>query len=224
VGKIARVACDRRRRSPLRSVTLSRSYDPKRSSARDVRSAEKERSAMSLKHAVLALIAERRGYGYELVQRLEERVGPAWRLNPSAVYPALDQLERDGLAASAVRHGGTRRSPRVVYAPTAAGQAALETWLSVTDAPHEPVRADLHLRLAFARPIHRAALAEQLAAHERACATLLMRYPRPLPHGTHADACSTLAPALLDDAVVARLRAELTWLAHARAALERAGR
>src|SRR5512142_3471237 len=105
---------------------------------------------MPLKHAVLALIAERRGYGYELVQRFEARVGPGWQLNPSAIYPALDQLERAGLAASTLRRGGTRRSPRVVYAPTPAGEAALEAWLGAADAPPDPIRDELHLRLAFA--------------------------------------------------------------------------
>ena len=167
---------------------------------------------MSLKHAVLALIVDRRGYGYELVQRFEERVGPGWRLNPSAVYPALDQLERGGLATSAVRRGGTHRSPRVVYAPTAAGEAALDAWLRTTGAPPEPVRADLHLRIAFAREEHRAALAAQLAADERACEELLACYPRP-----HADGGGAV---LLDDAVVTRLRAELVWLARARASVE----
>ena len=170
---------------------------------------------MSLKHAVLALVAERRGYGYELVQRFEERVGPGWQLNPSAVYPALDQLERGGLVTSTARRGGTRRNPRIVYAPTAAGTEALETWLRATDAPPEPIRADLHLRLAFARREHGAALVAQLAAHERACAELLARYPRP-----PGSARRAAGPALVDDAVVARLQAELAWLAHARAALE----
>jgi DNA-binding PadR family transcriptional regulator len=166
---------------------------------------------MSLKHAVLALVAERRGYGYELVQRFEELVGPGWRLNPSAVYPALDQLERGGLVTSAARHGGTRRSPRIVYAATEAGAEALEAWLRTTDAPPEPVRSDLHLQIAFARREHRDALTAQLAAHERACTELLARYPR----------AGTAGPALVDDAVVARLRAELAWLAHARGALAR---
>ena len=133
---------------------------------------------MSLKHAVLALVVERRGYGYELVQRFEERVGPGWQLNPSAVYPALDQLERGGLVTSAARRGGTRRSPRIVYAPTDVGTAALEAWLGATNAPPEPVRADVHLRIAFARHEHRGALAAQLSAHERACGELLARYPR----------------------------------------------
>jgi DNA-binding PadR family transcriptional regulator len=167
---------------------------------------------MSLKHAVLALIVERRGYGYELVQRFEERVGPGWRLNPSAIYPALDQLERGGLVTSEVRHGGTQRSPRVVYAATGAGTAALERWLRTTTAAPEPVRAELHLRLAFAGEEHRATLATQLAAHERGCAELLSHYPR--EDGGSAGA------ALVDDAVVARLRAELAWAARARAAVE----
>jgi DNA-binding PadR family transcriptional regulator len=171
---------------------------------------------MPLKHAVLALVAERRGYGYELVQRLEERVGPGWRLSPSAVYPALDQLERGGLVTSAARHGGTRRSPRIVYAPTSAGLATLEAWLGAAGTEPEPVRADLHLRLAFARSEHAGALASQLVAHERACSELLERYPR-----SHGDVHAAPGPALVDAAVVARLRAELAWIAHARATLAR---
>lgn len=175
---------------------------------------------MSLKHAVLALIVERRSYGYELVQRFEERVGPGWQLNPSAVYPALDQLERCGLATSSVRQGSTRRSQRIVYAPTDAGAATLDAWLRTTDAPPEPVRADLHLRLAFAQREHRAALAAQLATHERACGELLARYPRP-PGEPSADAGADARAALVDEAVVARLRAELAWLAHAREDVDR---
>ena len=171
---------------------------------------------MPFTHAVLALVAERRGYGYELARRLEERLGPAWRLSPSAVYPALDQLEGRGLVASAARRGGTRRSPRIVYAPTAAGLAALDAWLGATAVPPEPVRADLHLRIACARPQHRDALASQLAAHARACAELLGRYPRDLGAADPAG-----GPALLDAAVVTRLRAELAWTAQARAAIAR---
>jgi len=172
---------------------------------------------MPLKHAILALVTERRGYGYELAQRFEERVGPAWRLNASAVYPALDQLERDGLVTGAARRGGTRRSPRVVYASTPAGEAALAAWRDGVEAPPEPVRADLHLRIAFAGPHGGGVLAAQLAAHERACAALLARYPR-----AHAGPpAATFGAVLVDEAVVVRLRAELAWAASARAACER---
>lgn len=170
---------------------------------------------MSLKHAVLALIAERRGYGYDLVQRFEERVGPGWQLNPSAIYPALDQLERGGLATGAIQRGGTRRSPRVVYTPTDAGRATLDAWLGRTDAQPEPVRSDLHLRLAFAHDAHREALATQLAAHEQACVRLLARYPRTAP----AD---RQLVALIDTAVTARLHAELAWLRQSLGVVRRA--
>jgi DNA-binding PadR family transcriptional regulator len=167
-------------------------------------------ASVSLPHAVLALVAERRGYGYELAQRFEERVGPAWRLSPSAVYPALDQLERRELVASATRRGGTRRSPRVVYAATPTGLAALEAWLGATPTPPEPVRAELYLQLAFAQRRHQPALAAQLAGHARACEQLLARYPR---------AQTSVGPALVDAAVIGRLRAELAWLAHAQTRL-----
>src|SRR6185436_15301521 len=52
---------------------------------------------MSVKYAVLGLLAQRRGYGYDLVQRFEEQVGPAWQLNAGAIYVAHDKLEQEGL-------------------------------------------------------------------------------------------------------------------------------
>ena len=52
---------------------------------------------MSMKYAVLGLLVQRRGYGYDLVQRFEEQVGSAWQLNAGAIYVALDKLEQEGL-------------------------------------------------------------------------------------------------------------------------------
>jgi len=166
---------------------------------------------MSLKHAALALVAERRGYGYDLVQRFQDRVGPGWQLNPSAIYPALDQLERGGLVAATVQRGGTRRSPRVAYAATAAGAAALEAWLTTPAARPEPVRSDLHLKLAFAGAGHRDALLRELAARRRATASLLARC-------APAPAAAPMRR-LIDAAVAARLEAELAWLREAETAL-----
>ena len=166
---------------------------------------------MPLKHAVLALVAERRGYGYDVAQRFEERVGPGWRLNASAIYPALDQLERGGLVVGSLRRGGTRRSPRMVYVATRAGAAALDAWLRTTAALPEPMRADLHLQLAFAGPQHRSALVVRLAAEERACRGLLEQVEAARPAGQ--------ARRLIDAAVAARAHAELAWLGEAQAAI-----
>jgi DNA-binding PadR family transcriptional regulator len=166
---------------------------------------------MSLKLAVLALLAERRGYGYDLAQRFEARLGPAWQLNPSAVYPALDQLERAGLVSATVRQRG-RRTPRVLYTPTPRGAEAVTDWLRARDDRPEPVRSDLHLRLAFSRPGDQPALYAQVAARERACAALLAR-------ATAHDGAAGEASALVRAGVAARLGAELAWLRDVRRAL-----
>ena len=50
-----------------------------------------------LRYGVLGLLIERRGYGYELVQRLAARLGSSWQLNRGSVYTALDQLLAAGL-------------------------------------------------------------------------------------------------------------------------------
>jgi DNA-binding PadR family transcriptional regulator len=54
---------------------------------------------MSAKYAVLGLVIERPGYGYQLAQRLEERFGSS-EFAPSGVYSALDQLSRDAYIRS----------------------------------------------------------------------------------------------------------------------------
>ena len=178
---------------------------------------------MPLKHAVLALLAERRDYGYDLARRFEDRVGPGWRLNTSAIYPALDQLEQAGLVESSQRTGGSRRSPRVVYTPTRAAAAALDSWLGSASTRPEPVRVELHLKLAFAQARHRPALADQLAAEAYACEQLLARYVASGSTPCAANDWAGTARRLVDAAVVARLRADLAWLNDARATVLASG-
>jgi PadR family transcriptional regulator PadR len=71
---------------------------------------------------LLALLAERESYGYQLVQHLR-RLGLSG-LAEGTVYPALARLEREGrIRARLVR---SRSGPaRKYYRPTAAGYAAL---------------------------------------------------------------------------------------------------
>ena len=55
---------------------------------------------MSVRHAVLALLAEGPKYGLKLRQEFEERTGEVWPLNVGQVYTTLQRLERDGLVES----------------------------------------------------------------------------------------------------------------------------
>jgi DNA-binding PadR family transcriptional regulator len=51
---------------------------------------------MSVRHGLLALLAERPRYGYELRGEFETRTGATWPLNVGQVYTTLARLERDG--------------------------------------------------------------------------------------------------------------------------------
>jgi DNA-binding PadR family transcriptional regulator len=50
-----------------------------------------------VRNGILALLAEQPRNGYQIMQELESRSRGVWRPSPGAVYPALSQLEDEGL-------------------------------------------------------------------------------------------------------------------------------
>src|SRR5436309_7685856 len=50
-----------------------------------------------IRTAALLLLAEEPRNGYQIMQDIEERSGGVWRPSPGSVYPALQQLEDEGL-------------------------------------------------------------------------------------------------------------------------------
>ena len=70
--------------------------------------------------ALLALLADEPMHGYDLIRRLEERSGGAWRPSPGSIYPTLQMFEDEGLVTSEEQDG------KRVYTITDAGRAELE--------------------------------------------------------------------------------------------------
>jgi DNA-binding PadR family transcriptional regulator len=58
-----------------------------------------------IRTALLAVLSEGPGHGYDVMQNLEEKSGGAWRPSPGSVYPTLQLLEDEGLVRSAERDG-----------------------------------------------------------------------------------------------------------------------
>ena len=84
--------------------------------------------------AVLLLLSERPGYGYELVARLEDfHFG---HVDRPAVYRALGQLEADGLAQASSESGSVGQARRV-YTLTSLGQRTLRVWMGVIKEEHD---------------------------------------------------------------------------------------
>ena len=87
--------------------------------------------------ALLVLLAEEPRNGYQLMQEIEERSGGVWRPSPGSVYPALQQLEDEGLVRVEQREGGK------AYALTDEGSAHVEARREQLGAPWEAVRGDM---------------------------------------------------------------------------------
>ncbi|HUI47879.1 MAG TPA: PadR family transcriptional regulator [Acidimicrobiia bacterium] len=58
-----------------------------------------------IRTALLAILVEEPGHGYDVIQRLEEKTGGVWRPSPGSVYPTLQLLEDEGLVRSVERDG-----------------------------------------------------------------------------------------------------------------------
>ena len=52
---------------------------------------------MSLRHAVLGMLASQPGTGYELTQWFDRSLSHAWHASHSQIYPELAKLEAEGL-------------------------------------------------------------------------------------------------------------------------------
>jgi DNA-binding PadR family transcriptional regulator len=185
--------------------------------------------SMSLKLAVLGLLVERRGYGYDLARRFQERVGPGWQLSEGAVYVALDNLHREGLVRNVADDppsGGRRRThrgaPRVMYEATERGGVEFEAWM-VASSTRAPVREELHLKLALSRVDHLPRLIEVTVEQEETCLARLESYAGAL---RFEDLMRTVEPweaisaVMVRDAEIAYLQASIEWLRRIREAMQ----
>ncbi|MDT8914900.1 PadR family transcriptional regulator [Amycolatopsis sp. PS_44_ISF1] len=99
---------------------------------------------MSLRHAVLGLLAEQPGSGYDLLKRFQTVMANVWSATQSQLYGELGKLEKAALIK--VTEEGPRG--RKEYEITEAGREELRAWLlSPNDPP--PPRSESLLRVYF---------------------------------------------------------------------------
>ena len=73
-----------------------------------------------IRTAILAVLIERPGHGYDIMSRLQEKSGGMWRPSAGSVYPTLQQLEDEELVTATDSDG------KRVYTITADGAAEAE--------------------------------------------------------------------------------------------------
>jgi DNA-binding PadR family transcriptional regulator len=175
------------------------------------------RGSSPLKGAILGLVMERPGHGYDIGARLGARLGPAWAIDPKRLYRMLDQLERAGLVFGVVEQDPDNpRQQRTVYSATELASDALRMWLE-TLAPREPTRVEIQAKVAAARAQDAPQLLGALRQYERDCLELLRQ-----SSGPPLPVCSWmgLVMDIVRDATDAQLRAEIEWAKRTRRRIE----
>jgi PadR family transcriptional regulator, regulatory protein AphA len=99
---------------------------------------------MSLRHALLGLLADRQASGYDLMKIFETSLGNVWPATQSQVYGELGKLTDAGLLDVAAQGPRGRKE----YALTEAGRAELRHWMTETK-PTRVTRNDMLLRVFF---------------------------------------------------------------------------
>jgi DNA-binding PadR family transcriptional regulator len=87
--------------------------------------------------AALVLLDEEPRNGYQLMQEIEQRSEGAWRPSPGSVYPALQQLEDEGLVRTRETEG------RRVFELTDEGRTYVEDHRAELGAPWEAFSRDV---------------------------------------------------------------------------------
>jgi DNA-binding PadR family transcriptional regulator len=173
---------------------------------------------MSAKHALLGLLRERPAYGYQLGERLQERLGPAWAINSGHLYQTLKRMRKEGLIERV--DGAERgRGDRHVFALTDSGDAEFQSWFEQAgDGPQLP-RRPLLLKITLAGPDRLEDVLRQVDAYERDCADRLKELSCEQDEIPDADQQVRADHVLLRlglSADISHLRAELGWARHAR--------
>ncbi|MFI0717914.1 PadR family transcriptional regulator [Streptomyces sp. NPDC021224] len=99
---------------------------------------------MSLRHAVLGLLADRTASGYDLMKLFDSSLANVWPATQSQVYGELGKLASAGLLEVAAEGPRGRKE----YTITDRGLAELRTWLIETR-PDRTRRSDTLLRVFF---------------------------------------------------------------------------
>ena len=77
-----------------------------------------------IRTALLTVLTEGPGHGYDIMQRVEEKTGGAWRPSPGSVYPTLQLLGDEGFVIAIERDG--KRVFEITEAGTAEATRRLE--------------------------------------------------------------------------------------------------
>lgn len=165
---------------------------------------------MSVRHAILGLLAQRPRHGYDLRAAFVAVMGGElnWDVKPAQIYTTLERLEQAGLVQCESDLGEGEEPSRRVYAITLAGKEDLHEWFASGITP-EHQRDEFFIKLMVG-----------LVCGEADPARLIQTQRAHLFQDLHAatnlrdsyDPQTEMAQILLLDKSIMHLEADLRWL------------
>jgi DNA-binding PadR family transcriptional regulator len=155
---------------------------------------------VTVREALLGLLAGGPRYGYELKVRFEDATASVWPLNIGQVYTTLDRLERDGSVTVKVRDEGQK-----LYDLSPEGHQELDEWFADSAADGPPPRDELLLKVLTSLATSPNRTVEIIGTHRGGLVQRLAELRRIPPS-------NDLAAHVVRDARLARIEAELIWL------------
>ena len=164
---------------------------------------------MSVRNAILGLLAQKPRHGYELHAAFSAVVGEStWDVKPAQIYTTLERLEEAGLVQTKSDLGEGRQPDRRIYAITRDGREALKEWFE-EGVPTEHQRDEFYVKLMIG-------LVSGEADPSRVIQTQRARLYQELhdatAHRDQHDPHIEMAQILLIDKTIMHLEADLRWL------------
>jgi DNA-binding PadR family transcriptional regulator len=167
---------------------------------------------MSVKYAMLGILAKKDLHGYELKSSFDEKVGEFWSLNYGQIYTTLDRLEKEDLVTHD-RQSQDRRPDRKIFSITRKGRKELEEWLAAPVHRVRALRDEFFVKLVFMRKEDPAPVLELIERQK----ALYLRHMNRLTHRKvelkkKPKTDDALTTELLMDAGLFHAEADIKWL------------
>jgi DNA-binding PadR family transcriptional regulator len=169
-----------------------------------------------VKAAVLAVLLDAPGHGYDVARRLNRRMGSSWTVRPKHIYSIIKQLEQDGLVTAMEQELDKPPFRRTVFHPTEYAEGARREWLAARPAGSF-VRSDIHARIAFSSEQD---IPELLRSLRERREDILGEIEENAATETARVCWLGVSMSLYRSAVDKRLKAEMEWIGEACRELE----
>lgn len=165
---------------------------------------------MSVRNALLGLLAQKSRHGYELHAAFLAVAGgdQNWEVKPAQVYTTLERLDEAGLVECVSDLGEGTQPDRRVYAITESGREVLQEWFQSEVSP-EHVRDEFFIKLMVAL-VSEVGDPYEILRTQRTC--IFQRLHAATHQRNALDSSTQLAQILLLDKAIMHLEADLRWL------------